>query len=70
MNATMLRKLMRRRHITQNDLARLLGIDRCTFGRKLSDRRRGSEFCISEARQISAALDLSPLQMAKLFFDE
>ena len=65
MNATMLRKLMRRRHITQNDLARLLGIDRCTFGRKLSDRRRGSE-----ARQIGAALDLSPLQMAKLFFDE
>ncbi len=69
MNVDMLRKLMRRRHLTQGELARFLGIDRSTFSRKLNNEYCKG-FCIGEAQQIGAALGLSPVQMAELFFGE
>lgn len=67
MNNTLLRKLMRQRKITQEQMADRLGIDRSTFSRKINTET-GKGFCLREASEIGHALGLTPVQMADVFF--
>lgn len=69
MNSVLLRKMMRKQKITQEEMAHAIGIDRSTFSRKMNNEI-GKGFCLTEASGIGHVLRLSPAQMADVFFGE
>ena|GEM_PF-3472085 len=67
MNKALLCQIMKQYGYSQERLAALIGVDRSTFNRKLNGYRKG--FCLSEAKAVGIALQMTDRQMIDVFFD-
>jgi len=66
MNKALLCGIMKQYGYSQEKLADLIGVDRSTFNRKLNGYRKG--FCVSEARAVGIALQMTDKQIIDVFF--
>ena len=64
-NIDKLRGKMAEKRISQEELAKQIGIDPSTFYRKM--KADGSSFTVGQMHKIVAALDLSPADAASIF---
>jgi len=64
MNVAKLRGMIVERGTTQEAVAKIIGVDRSTFYRKMND---GGKFTIGEARKIAQALQIGKSEAAEIF---
>ncbi len=63
-NYDKLKGFMRERHVTQSDIAKLLGVKECTVSQKLNGYRR---MYLWEAKKISDYLEIPQCDFCKFF---
>lgn len=66
-NTDKLKLLMRKKLMTQAELADEIGVKACTFNQKLNGKRKIS---LDEAEAIAIALDIKKNEIADYFFTE
>lgn len=68
MNTAKLKGKMRENSITQEEMAKQIGIALSTLNRKLQSESDGDSFTIGEANRIYKILNLSPEEATVIFF--
>lgn len=69
MNGALLKGEIRAREMTQEDVARQIGVSLSRFNAKLNNSG-GAEFSLGEVRAIKSLLGLSASQVDSIFFAE
>lgn len=68
MNVAKLKGKMRERNVTQEEMAKKLGIALSTMNRKLQDDAVGGGFTVGEAHKMYEVLELSNDEAVSIFF--